>query len=398
MTSTTEPRITTGAAVTIRPVRTRRDWAAFAKVPFIVYRSDPNWIPGDVADTGMMLRKPSAKTRGRMESASFVAYRGRTPVGRIAAIADLVFISHYDEPTAYFGYFECLDDKEAAHALMDAAAQWARGRDLTTIVGPMSPSLLWNAGILVHGNDIPPLVGMPHNPAYYERLLGSWGMTSVKEFHGFHQDDPYSLVRSPEFARKFAMAQRWKARSSVTVRALDEKTFDEDVEKLRVLYNKAFASFWGFTPVEPDELQALVATMRPILDPEIVLFAELDGEVVGFVMGIPDINRAAHGAVRSRFQLVRDLHTIARWKGPGGRRKRTHVRLDMMFADPDCPDKGVSGLLIFELFDRIHNQGYHSVEAAPLLADGGWFRAVRAGYPVAPRRTYRILSKPIGES
>ncbi|MDQ1201688.1 GNAT family N-acetyltransferase [Rhodococcus sp. SORGH_AS_0303] len=396
MTSRTVGRPVTTAAVTITAVRTRRDWTAFAKVPFAVYRNDPNWIPGDIADVDSMLRRPSEKTRSRMTSQAFLAYRGRRLVGRIAAIADLVFISHYEEQTAYFGYFECLDDREAAHALLDAVAAWARGRSLSTVVGPMSPSLLWSAGVLVHGNDIPPLVGMPHNPPYYADLLESWGMTSIKEFHSFYHDDPHTLVQSPPFARKYAMGQRWKARSSVVVRPMNPATFDEDVAKLRVLYNTAFASFWGFTPVEPDELDALVATMRPILDPEIVLFAELDGEVVGFVMGIPDVNKAALGAVRSRFGIVRDLHTIARWRGPGGRRHRTHVRLDMMFVDPSCPDKGTSALLIFELFQRIHDGGYASVEAAPVLADGGWFHSVRSSYPVDPSRTYRIFSREIG--
>ncbi|KQU03008.1 hypothetical protein ASG56_19555 [Rhodococcus sp. Leaf7] len=392
MTTKTDTAVGT---VTVTPVRSRRDWAAFSKVPFVVYASDRNWIPGDIADVGTMLRKPSEKTSGRMTSQAFLAYRGSTLVGRIAAIADLVFIAHYDEPTAYFGYFECLDDVEAAHALLDAAAEWATAKSLTTLVGPMSPSLLWSAGILVHGNDIPPLVGMPHNPPYYAELVESWGMTSIKEFHSFYHDDPHSLVQTKPFERKYAMGQRWKARSSVTIRPMNDATFDEDVEKLRVLYNSAFSSFWGFTPVEPDEIQELVATMRPILDREIVLFAELDGTVVGFVMGIPDVNKAALGAVRSRFGVLRDLHTIARWRGPGGRKHRSHVRLDMMFVDPECPDKGTSALLIFELFQRIHDRGYDSIEAAPVLADGGWFRSVRASYPVDPSRTYRIFSKTV---
>ncbi|MGB7362482.1 MAG: GNAT family N-acetyltransferase, partial [Rhodococcus sp. (in: high G+C Gram-positive bacteria)] len=303
----------------------------------------------------------------------------------------------YEDRSGYFGYFECVDDEEVSHALLDAAAAWALDRKLTTLVGPLSPSVLWNAGLLVHGNDIPPLVGMPHNPPYYESHVESWGMRSVKEFHSFFHEDPHTLATSPAFERKHSLAMRWKKRSSVVIRTMDRSSFDDDVEKLRLLYNKAFKSFWGFTPVEPDEIQALVATMRPILDPEIVLFAELDGQVVGFVMGIPDVNKAARDAVRSRFGIVRDLHTLWRWRGPGGQARRKHVRLDMMFVDPECPDRGVSAMLIFELFERIHNRGYDSVEAAPVQIDGGWFRSMRSSYPVDPSRTYRIYSRDLAQ-
>lgn len=382
-------------AVTVRPVRTRRDWSAFDRVPFVVYRSDPHWIPGDAADPDDMLRRPSANTRRRMASQAFLAYRGTRLVGRIAAIADLVFIDHYDEPTAYFGYYECIDDPEAAHALLSAASDWARSRSLTSLVGPMSPSLLWSAGLLVHGNDFAPLVGMPHNPAWYRDHLESFGLTGIKDFHSFYHDDPHTLVQSPQFERKRTLAARWRQRSAVTIRSLDMARFDDEIESVRELYNAAFRSYWGFTPVEPDELAALAKTMKPILDPEIVLFAELDGKIVGFVMGIPDVNRAAAGAVRSRFGVVRDLHTLIRWRGPRGARFRDHVRLDMMFVDPDCPDRGTSAMLIFELFERIHNRGYASVEAAPLAVDGGWFQSFRSSYPVDPKRTYRIYRKDL---
>ncbi|MBY6366192.1 GNAT family N-acetyltransferase [Rhodococcoides corynebacterioides] len=379
--------------VEVRPVRTRRDWARFRRVPFLVYRDDPNWIPGDAADVGDVLVSPSAGTRSRITTRAFLAYRDGRPVGRVAAIHDHVFDRRYAASTVFFGYLEAVDDAAVTHALLDAVADWGRARGLTTVAGPMSPSLLWSAGTLVHGNDIPPLVGMPHNPAYYAEHLESWGLVGVKDFHSFFSEDPHTLVQTPRFARKYEMGKRWKARSSVIVRPMDPARFDEDIERVRVLYNTAFAGFWGFTPVDADEMRALADTMRPVLDPEIVLFAELDGQLVGFVMGIPDVNRAALGAVRSRFGLVRDLHTLLRWRGPGGARRRTHVRLDMMFVDPACPDRGVSALLIFELFARIHDRGYHSIEAAPVQTDGGWFRSVLASYPVDPTRTYRIYER-----
>ncbi|MGU3433972.1 hypothetical protein ACNHUS_13240 [Actinomycetes bacterium M1A6_2h] len=378
--------------ITVRPVFSRREWRAFRKVPRTVYRHDPNWVAGDIADIDKMLIRPTPETKARMATRAFVAYEGSAPVGRVVAIADLAFIGHTGEQTAFFGFYEAVDDKSVSSALLDAVSSWARDRSLTTLVGPMSPSVLYSAGFLIGGVDAPPLVGMPHNPPYYADHVESWGLTKVKDFHAYHVDEPHALMQSPAFERKTALAKRWRARSKVTFRSMDLRTFDRDIEVVRGLYNAAFGSFWGFTPVEADEMLDLANSMKPILDPNLVLIAEIDGAAVAFLMGIPDVNKAAVKARRWRSGLVRDLFTIALWKGPGGRSLRTHVRIDMMIVHPDCPDPGVSSLMIQELFERVHDGGYSSVEAAPVLEDGGWMRAVKSSYPVEPNRRYRVYS------
>lgn len=378
--------------ITVRPVSSRREWRAFRKVPRVVYRDDPHWVAGDIADIDKVLIRPSAQTRERIATRAFVAYDGAAPVGRVVAIADLTFIAHTGEQTAFFGFYEAIDDKAVSSALLDAAASWARERSLTTLVGPMSPNMLYSAGFLIGGVEAPPLVGMPHNPRYYADQVEAWGLRKVKDFHTFHVDEPNKLIETPAFERKTAIARRWRERSKVTLRNMDPRTFEQDIEIVRGIYNAAFGKFWGFTPVERDEMLDLANSMKPILDPELVLIAEIDGEAVAFLMGIPDVNRAAVKARRWRSALVRDIHTIAAWKGPGGRKLRTHVRIDMMAVHPDCTDLGVSAVLIYELFERIEKGGYFSAEAAPVLEDGGWVSAFRKSYPVEPNRRYRVYS------
>ncbi|GGG03702.1 hypothetical protein GCM10007304_17260 [Rhodococcoides trifolii] len=378
--------------ITVRPVSGRRDWRTFRQVPRLVYRDDPHWVAGDIADIDTVLINPTPEMNARIATRAFLAYDGTVPVGRVVAIADLVFIGHTGEQTAFFGFYEAVDDSAVSSALLDAVASWARGRSLTTLVGPMSPNMLYSAGFLIGGVDAPPLVGMPHNPRYYADQVEAWGLRKVKDFHTFYVDEPNTLVQTPAFERKTALARRWRERSKATFRSMDPRTFEQDIEIVRELYNAAFGQFWGFTPVEPDEMLDLANSMKPILDPELVLIAEIEGRPVAFLMGIPDVNKAAVTARRWRSGLVRDLHTIVRWKGPGGRKLRTHVRIDMMAVHPDCPDMGVSSLLIYELFERIEKGGYSSAEAAPVLEDGGWVSAFRKSYPVEPNRRYRVYS------
>lgn len=378
----------------VRPVSSRADWNIFKRVPALVYRRDPNWLKEESVDLDAVLIQPDPALHQGREFQAYVAYDRTTPVGRIVAIADHSYIRYQQDPSAFFGFYEAIADHSVAFALLDAAAEWARCKSLKRLIGPMNPALVYSAGMLVEGGDRPPLVGMPYNPAYYAEQMGAWGMHKLKDMHSYFLVDPYSVL----YQLNGRLWDRWQARSSITFRSLNFRRFEAEVEQVRHIYNASFVHFWGFTPLHREEFLQLAYSFKPILDPDLVLFALLEDQPVGFLMAIPDVNPALLRASHWNHPLLRTLSTLWHLKGPCRRRTIRHTRVDMLAVHPDCRDPGTGALLIFELLRRVRDRGYASAEAAPLLDTTHWWNSMTRHFLADPYRTYRIFARELDAS
>jgi GNAT superfamily N-acetyltransferase len=87
-----------------------------------------------------------------------------------------------------------------------------------------------------------------------------------------------------------SLAEQAQERSNATVRPLNRARFMDDVELFLELYNRACAAMWGFVPLPRDEMKKLAGSLRYLLIPELTLIAEVDGQGVGAVIGLPDYN------------------------------------------------------------------------------------------------------------
>jgi GNAT superfamily N-acetyltransferase len=344
--------------LTIRPVNGKPDWTAFNEVPPVVYRNDPHWTPDDTLDLDMLADDVRPDGRRRADMQAFVAHHGTVPVGRVVAIADHRYNEYRDDRAAFFGFYETIDRDDVAFGLLDAVADWARERRLTHLYGPVNLSMAHSAGMLITGCERPGLVGMPYNPVYYPEHVARWGMRKVKDLHSYQLPAP--RPRAPGERRA---PQGWRPMSGMTFRTLDPERFDDEVETIRRIYNAAFVDFWGFAPVESDEFRELAEGFRPVLDPELVVFAAVDGEDVGYLMAIPDVNQAHH------------------------------ARVDMLAVRPAHQHTWIGGMLIFELLRRVYRRGYASAEAAPILEDATWPHSLRGSLTLS--RVYRIYGREL---
>lgn len=208
-------------------------------------------------------------------------------VGRIAAIDNPRHNEFQDENLGFFGFLEVEDDPDVACALLDAACRWVAQRGYPRIRGPVNPSTNHECGLLVEGFDRPPTVQMTFNPPYYEKLVLGAGCERVQDLVAFLYlvDDrvPERLARGNEILRK---------RHSFTVRNVEMKKFDEELEKVKLIYNEAWARNFGFVPLTDDEINYIAQDLRPIIDPEFCYLAEIEGEPAAFAMCLPDVNQA----------------------------------------------------------------------------------------------------------
>lgn len=274
-------------SVKIKPVRSWWDRRRFIQMLWDLYRDDPNWIPPLRMNQEEMLNFWRHPFYDRAEIQTFLAWRDGKAVGRIAAIINHPHNERYQELRGFFGFFESVNDRAVSDALFDTACEWLRARGMTSIRGPANPSMNYECGLLVDGFDSPPTFMMTYNPKFYVDLVEGYGFYKGRDLFAYSANKSELTVVEQRMRNA---AEQSLGFSDATIRPLNLKHFSKDVEAFIRLYNASLVVNWGFVPLEPAEMRKLAESMKHLLIPELTLFAEINGEPVGTVFGLPDYN------------------------------------------------------------------------------------------------------------
>ena len=314
----------------------------------------------------------------------FLAERDGELVGRIAAVRNDAHGAFHPEErhVGFFGFFECADDQAVADALFGAAADWLKGQGFTVMRGPASLTTNDECGLLVDGFDTPPVVMNPHNPPYYVALVERAGFRKAMDllcYEGSGEAPPARLV---EGARKLA------ERFEITLRSLDMKRFEEDVELVKRVYNAAWEKNWGFIPMNDAEIDLLAKNLKPVVVPDLVVFAFLKGEPIGMGVAIPDFNVALRHN-RSGRLLPGLWHLLTR------RRSIRRVRILILGVLKEYRRTGADALMYEWIWSHGNRLGYNWGEASWILENNPAMRngLERMGFHVY--KTLRMYDKPL---
>lgn len=369
----------------VRPVTDSRDFSRFIDLPFALYRDDPLWVPplkSDVRGTFDRKKNPFFE---HADVESFLALRNGRPVGRIAAIVNRAHNEFHDDKVGFFGFFECENDPEAARALFDAAEKWVAARGMDRLRGPMNFSTNDDCGSLIAGFETPPAILMPHNPPHYASLYEAAGFEKAKDLLAYWLGDdqaPERIVKAVDLIRR---------RKGFVVRPMDKKRFDSEVGLIQQIYNNAWEKNWGFVPMTKAEIEHMAGQLKPVVDPELVVFAELRGEPIAFALGLPDLNVALKHANGSLFPLG----ALKIWWHS---RNIHRIRVLTLGIKEGYRTSGVDVLLYYELFRRGSAAGYHSGEFSWILEDNLAMRRPLENMGCVAYKTYRVYDRLIVRS
>ena len=355
----------------------------FIELPYHLYASDPRFVPMLRRDER---RRFDARHNPFLEHAEirlWLAMRGSTVVGRIAAIDDRLHNETHGEQISWFGFFEATD-AGVARQLLAVVEDHAAGRGSTAVRGPVNPSLHEAAGLLIDGFDDPPAALMAYNPPTYPVFLDAAGYAKTRDLYSWSLDLTAQLP-----ARIARIADRVRGRYGITVRPVDLSRFDAELEILKVVYRAAWADNWGFVPPTDAEIRQLAVELRPVADPELVLFAEMNGEPVGCAVSIPDVNQVLK-RMNGRLFPAGVLHFLRR------RQIITRVRMLLLGVLPRVRRLGLYPLLIAEAIDRAARRGYLNGEVGWTLEDNTLINAGIAAAGGTHYKTHRLYEKPVG--
>ena len=345
---------------TLREVLTPQDEQTWLDLPKRLYDENPYWvcpIDDDVREVFDPARNELFADGEAIRWTLFDA--AGEAVGRIAAFYSRHKAAIEEQPTGGCGFFESIDDPQAADRLFDAARAWLAARGMEAMDGPINFGQRrdwW--GLLVEGFEYQPLYKNPYNPPYYRALFENYGFGNYFNQYSY----VWGVGRDDASERVFARADRLLNDRNYRVETIDMKRLDLAAEHFRTIYNKAWALFSGVNPIGREEAQQLMKTMKPIIDPNIVFFAYHHDEPIGFFITVPDLNRII-GRFKGRFGLWQKLRLL--WE------LRVRKSCDRIFGiifgvTPEYHGKGVESAIISRYVNYMHSDAnpYKHVELA----------------------------------
>lgn len=225
--------------------------------------------------------------------------------GRIAAFYNRELLKTNDNAGGC-GFFECIDSQPAADMLFDAARDWLVSRGMDAMDGPVNfgdRDQWW--GLLVDGFELQPLYANPYNPPYYKALFENYGFKNY-----FNQHTYLRNLRAGEFNQSvYERVKRLLETPGYRFEHISKKNLDQVAENFRLIYNKAWANFTGVKPIDREHAHRLMATLRPLIDERLIIFAYFNDEPIGFFIMVPDINRVI-GRFNGRLNWLNKLRLL----------------------------------------------------------------------------------------
>ncbi|MDR2883089.1 MAG: hypothetical protein LBU98_04860 [Alistipes sp.] len=329
-------------------------------MPKRLYQGNRNWVcPLDSDIEGTFDPACNKKFRGG-EAARWIARDADGRVaGRIAAFYNRDDAALEEQPTGGIGFFEAENDQQLANMLFDTARDWLAARGMEAMDGPInfgSRDAWW--GLLVDGFEFQPLYTNPYNPPYYIELFENYGFRNYFNQYTYNRKLKAGILNQSVYER----VKRLEESPGYRFDHIDIRNLEQVAEDFRLVYNKAWANHSGVKPMEREDAEKMMRTMKPIIDERLIYFAWFNDEPIGFFIMVPDLNRVV-GRFGGKMNLI---NKIRLWS----MLRFTH-RADRIFAIifgvvPEFHGKGIESGIIHRFEQEVSrsNMHYRSLELA----------------------------------
>jgi GNAT superfamily N-acetyltransferase len=334
----------------VLPVRSARERRSFLTFPWRIYEGDPLWVPPLLPERTKAIDPQRGLFFKDGYADLFIAWQKGKPAGTIACAEDKNNTRARGFGECMVGFFECVDDYTVAEALFNRATDWAGEHGLVSLYGTYNLDREDSRGILIEGRDRPPASYCGHNQPYYQVFF---------ERYGFQKsgDDglAYAIdinLNTPEIQHLIRLAEKIRKRKNITVRGGNLKNIDGEIDNILELQNRSLAHFADFTPYTRNDIEAMILPVLDIVDPDLILFAEVDDKVVGWFPGVPNMNEVLiHlNGLRHPWDYLR----LAKY----ARLRPRCLAIKSVAVVPEYWDMGAGVLLFDEMARRAAAKGY----------------------------------------
>lgn len=380
-------------ALRVSAVGNASDLRRFIALPQRLRRAEPDFVPQLLSEERRRFG-PANPYWQHAKGQGFLAWRGDRPVGRVMALIDRLDQERHGSGRGHFGALEAADDM-ALRAVLRAAEDWLAARGATHVLGPMTLSTNEELGLLIEGTHRPAMLLMNQGPVWYSGVLEGAGYAKATDILAYCHDG-----RTPMTGAAKAMADRAAADPRIRVRPLNPKMLRADIDIIVRLFNEAWQDNWGFVPMTEAEIGAMADSLKPIIRPNWVQFAEtLDdagvARPVGMILALPDMNEALAG-LGGRLLPFGWARLLWRLKLRG----LIGARVLMMGVARDFQGTALGSGIGFYLIDRLWQamicDGVKRAELSWILEDNQPMRRMLEATGAVADKRYRVYEKRLG--
>jgi len=370
--------------IEIVEITSRKLLRIFIHLPAKLHGSEPNWMPTIYADDWTFFNPKKNHQFDSCDTIMLLAFVGRRPVGRIIGIIHKKYNALRNENNARYGYFDCIDNQEVAHVLFEFIQDWARKKETSLLVGPYGFSDKDIQGLLIEGFNHAPLIDSACNPPYIVKLVENEGF--YKEIDCMTYKFPVNLAL-PELYYRIQQRSNFSNNYQLT-EFTSRKQLKPYIVPVLQLVNQTYDHLYGFVPMSETEMHEFASRYLPIIDPRFVKIIEKEGEILGFIIAIPNLTKGIQKSRGYLFPIGIFQILIAS--------KKTK-KLDLMLGSVrrDYQGAGLEVVMGISLIESARKADFKEIEAHLILENNSKMRAEVERLHIPVFKKFRVFRKEI---
>lgn len=294
----------------IIPVTDKATAQQFIQASVVVNKNEPDWIRPLDKDINEVFdpKKNKAFRFGEVVRWILKDDEGKL-IGRIAAFTNKKYKNKGDDvPVGGIGFFDCINNQDAADLLFDNARHWLIQKGMEAMDGPINFGERDRWWGLITDGFTPPLYCMNYNPPYYINLFENYG------FKIFYNQICFGLEAQKKLADKTLERHKaLQANPDISFETIKKNNLKKYAADFAEVYNKAWAGHGGLKEMNKEQVLILFNKMKPVMDENIVYFAYYKGTAVAMFVNLPDINQYFKH-LNGKFGVLQKLEFVCRQK------------------------------------------------------------------------------------
>ncbi|MDI9592018.1 MAG: GNAT family N-acetyltransferase [Bacteroidota bacterium] len=338
----------------IYEVTTKKDAKLFHDVARLIYKGDKNWICLMDSDIEAVFDPLKNGYFNDGKAIRWILFDdSHRLAGRVAAFFNKMKANTYKQPTGGLGFFECIDNYQAAKLLFDKCKEWLQLQGMEAMDGPINfGENDQYQGLLVEGFT-PPSYGMNYHHPYYRKFFEDYGFSPY-----FNQTTNYLDLTIP-FPERFWKIAEWIAKKpGFTFEHFKMANAKKYINDLKTIYDQAWSNHEHFTPLNSLDILSELQKAKPILDEQLIWFAYHEGKPIAFLVMFPDVNQ-----IFRHFNGKLGLINKCRFAYYLWKKEITRTKITVMGVVPSFQGYGIESAIFRELrkvFD--HRPHYTEIE------------------------------------
>jgi hypothetical protein len=330
-------------------VITSREKKEFNDFPKALYKGDPFWVCLLDTEVESVFNPLKNHTFKHGKAIRWILRDNNNKVlGRIAAFIDDIRSGANNQPTGGIGFFEVIENKEAAFILFDTAIEWHARNGIQAVDGPINFGENDNNwGLLVEG-FMQPGFGMPYHKKYYRSYFEEYGFKNYFEQYSYHREVRTPTNQITQFPERIMKIAAWLSkRPGYSFRHFEFRNKQKFVNDIVDIYNSTWSVFKeDFTPLDPDFLEESMQKAKMIIDEKLIWFAYYNDKPIAFFILFPDLNQ-----ILKHFNGKLHLWNKLRFLYFKLTHKMTRMRAVVGGVHPTHQNSGVESAIFYHLYE-----------------------------------------------